>query len=77
MLWKKEPWVRDVVNVLEVGTHVLDEARGLFQSGRLLVLESEEVTKVVVFDVTKTGERYGEPANRVGEPEKGPCCNTK
>ena len=70
MLWEKEPWVRDVVNVLEIGTHVLDEAGSLFESGGLLVLESEEVAKVVVFDVTKTGERDGEFVNRVGEPEQ-------
>ena len=43
MLWKQEPWVRDVVKILEVGAHVLDEAGSLFESGGLLVLESEEV----------------------------------
>ena len=70
MLWEEKPWVRDVVNVLEIGTHVLDEAGSLFESGGLLVLESEEVAKVVVFDVTKTWERHGELVNRVGEPEQ-------
>ena len=70
MLWKQEPWVRDVVKVLEVGAHVLDEAGSLFESGGVLVLESEEVAKVVVFDVTKTWERHGELVNRVGEPEQ-------